>query len=317
MDTATVRNRYKVNRFCRKMVYLITNFAFFHYLCIMTNYREMMSRLKPLYDAGEARAISRLVMESLFGMTWTDVLGGAMSAMTEEQASRLESTVARLEKGEPVQYVLGSASFCGRMFHVEPGVLIPRPETELLVLETIFDTVGINNSHSLSVLDIGTGSGCIAITIALDNPEWDVTAWDISDTALRIAADNARRLGAANVRFDRVDILNTSLLPDATYDLIISNPPYVCRKERVDMDSIVAEHEPEIALFVPDDDPLRFYKAIAAYARKALAPGGRLLLEINSAFGSEIKQLLTDSGFHDVTVKKDQFDNDRIAGGAV
>jgi release factor glutamine methyltransferase len=281
------------------------------------NYRELMSRLMSIYDSGEARAILRLVMDSFFNMSWTDVLGGSMESMTAEQQVELEKIMLSLEKGEPVQYVLGEAVFCGRTFHVEPGVLIPRPETELLVLESTYDFIGKLTKPSINVLDIGTGSGCIAITMALNHPEWNIFGCDISDVALRVAADNAKRLGASNVTFIKTDILNPNIKSSREYDIIVSNPPYVCMKERRQMDAIVADHEPSLALFVPDDDPLKFHKAIAAFAKRSLAEGGRLLFEINTAYHKEVEELLIGEGYKNVKVTKDQFDNFRIAEGTL
>ena len=281
----------------------------------MMNLRELTSRLAKVYDYGEARAVLRLVMECAFHLTWTDVLGGEAERMTPEVCCRLENIMQRLEQGEPVQYVLGEAVFCDRTFHVGPGVLIPRPETELLVQECLSCAPEATHSAPFSVLDIGTGSGCIATTIALERPECTVFAWDISAAALRIATDNADRLGAGNVTFSRIDILDANIGCSQKYDIIVSNPPYICEKERNAMDRIVTDHEPEEALFVPDDDPLRFYNAIAVFARRALNPGGRLFFEVNSAYYNNVERLLRKSGFAGVEVKKDQFGNYRIVGG--
>ncbi len=277
--------------------------------------RELTSRLSQRYDQGEARAIMRIVMESAFHMSWTDVLCGGIESLSSEEEERLEGIMTRLEKGEPVQYVLGEASFCDRTFHVEPGVLIPRPETELIIEECAHEAKANAPTDKLHALDIGTGSGCIAISIALDQPSWTVEGWDISDTALRIAKGNADRLGADNVTFHMVDILDIGIDCNQKYDIIVSNPPYICEREREDMESIVIDHEPSLALFVPDDDPLRFYKAITAFATHHLNKGGKLTFEINRAYYKEVAQLLTSSGFHDVEVKKDQFDNYRTVGG--
>ncbi len=277
--------------------------------------RELTSRLSEVYDRGEARAVLRLVMESAFGLSWTDVLCGEAERLSPEQCSRLEEIMLRLESGEPVQYVLGEAVFCDRTFHIEPGVLIPRPETELLAGECLSDMAENQHSDPCTVLDIGTGSGCIATTIALERPHWTVFGWDISDTALHIAADNAARLGADNVTFHKVDILRENSGCTLKFDIIVSNPPYICEKERIDMERTVTEHEPEEALFVPDDDPLRFYKAITAFATRHLNKDGKLAFEINRAYYKEVEELLRGAGFHGVKTKKDQFDNYRIVKG--
>lgn len=277
--------------------------------------RELTSRLSEVYDRGEARAVLRIVMESAFGLSWTDVLCGAAENLSPEQRLRLEEIMLRLESGEPVQYVLGEAVFYDHTFRIGPGVLIPRPETELLVRECLSGAADKGQDEHCTVLDIGTGSGCIATTVALERPHWTVLGWDISSTALRIAADNAVRLGADNVTFSRVDILKEDLDCTQKFDIIVSNPPYICEKERIDMERIVTEHEPEEALFVPDDDPLKFYKAIAAFATRCLNEGGRLVFEINRAYYKEVEELLREAGFHDIEAKKDQFDNYRIVGG--
>ncbi len=277
----------------------------------MTAYRDILLRLAQHYDSGEARAILRLVMESRFNMSWTDVLCGGMDSLPVEKQQELERIVCRLEKSEPVQYVLGEAEFCGRIFRVASGVLVPRPETEELV-EEASRTEGVK-----SMLDIGTGSGCIALSLALEHPDWQVAAWDVSPDALRIARDNARKLGVENIVFEQMDILNLTDEKDRKWDLIVSNPPYICQNERADMEKHVLLHEPETALFVPDDDPLLFYRAIADYGRQSIADGGRLLFEINRRFGCETADLLRARGYNNVYIKADQFGNDRIVGGAL
>ena len=240
----------------------------------------------------------------------------------------------RLEKSEPVQYVLGAEWFAGRLFDVAPGVLIPRPETEDLVKwacdeakekekednskkergkEEKEDSKEEEAPHP-SILDIGTGSGCIAITVALTMPQARVTAWDISTDALAIAAGNAHKLGAS-VRFEHQDALSA---PDdeERWDVIVSNPPYICDRERADMSDNVLSYEPELALFVPDSDPLLFYCAIARYASKALKPGGRLLFETNTAYAHEVAQAMADEGFTAIEVRNDCFGKPRMVKGA-
>lgn len=272
------------------------------------NYTRLWQQLTPLYGRDEAVAIARLVMESLFGLTLTDIVCGRADSLSAEDQARLDAVSVRLATGEPVQYVLGEASFCGRMFHVAPGVLIPRPETETLC-QTVIDTMGQQTAPR--VLDIGTGSGCIAVTLALGLNQPQVTAWDISDDALAIARDNARRLGA-EVTFERRDALRLQAETEPQWDVIVSNPPYVTLSERATMHDNVLRHEPATALFVPDNDPLRFYRAIAAYAVTALRPGGRLFFEINPRFAKEMAAMLTGMGYAGAGIVKDQFGKERI-----
>ena len=229
----------------------------------------------------------------------------------------------RLEKGEPVQYIIGVADFFGRQFHVAPGVLIPRPETEELcrwilasdkhgLTRTVRE---ISHQSDANILDIGTGSGCIAITLALELPDAQVTAWDISDDALRIAAGNAKSLGA-NVTFKHRDVLDSSLftlhssLPK--WDLIVSNPPYICEKEKSPMECNVLDHEPHLALFVPDDDPLLFYRAIAQYAADALKAQGSLFFEINPLYADDLARMLRMMSYNDILIHQDQFGKPRF-----
>ena len=283
------------------------------------NYEELWHRLTPLYDSDEAKAIVRWVLDVRFGLSWADILCGKVTELSANDQTELEKIMLRLEKGEPVQYIIGVADFCGRQFHVEPGVLIPRPETaELcrLILSTDLHvqtrTIRENPCHSdAKILDIGTGSGCIAITLALEIPEAKVTAWDISDDALRIASENATRLGA-HVVFEKHDALNISpstlhLPPSTQYDLIVSNPPYICRNEADGMAKNVLDYEPHQALFVPDEDPLLFYRAIAQYATKALKPQGALCFEINPLYASSLSLLLSTMSCYDIKTLPDQF----------
>ena len=280
-------------------------------------YEELWRRLTPLYDAGEAKAIVRLVLDECYGLSWADVLGGKVSELSANDQTELEKIMLRLEKGEPVQYIIGVADFCGRQFHVEPGVLIPRPETEELCRMVIEEREISQEGQSplCEILDIGTGSGCIAITLALELPDAKVTAWDISDDALRIASANAKALGAS-VTFQHHDALDSSLftlhstLPK--WDLIVSNPPYICRKEADGMDKNVLGYEPHEALFVPDDDPLLFYRAIARYATKALKPNGYLFFEINPLYADDLTQLLGEMLCYNAEILNDQFGKPRF-----
>lgn len=296
-------------------------------------YNQLWKRLTAIYNEREAQAIVRTVLDALFGMSLTDICLGKVTQLSADDTTRLEKIMQRLEKSEPVQYVLGAEWFAGRLFDVAPGVLIPRPETEDLVKwacdeakekednskeergkeEKEVSKKGEEAPHP-SILDIGTGSGCIAITVALALPQARVTAWDISTDALAIAAGNAHRLGAS-VRFEHQDALSA---PDdeERWDVIVSNPPYICDRERADMSDNVISYEPELALFVPDNDPLLFYHAIARYASKALKPGGRLLFETNTAYAHEVAQVMADEGFTAIEVRNDCFGKPRMVKGA-
>lgn len=298
-------------------------------------YNQLWKRLTVIYNEREAQAIVRTVLDALFGMSLTDICLGKVTQLSADDTTRLEKIMQRLEKSEPVQYVLGAEWFAGRLFDVAPGVLIPRPETEELVKWTCDEAKekekednskeergkeekevskkGEEAPHP-SILDIGTGSGCIAITVALALPQARVTAWDISTDALAIAAGNAHRLGAS-VRFEHQDALSA---PDdeERWDVIVSNPPYICDRERADMSDNVLSYEPELALFVPDSDPLLFYRAIARYASKALKPGGRLLFETNTAYAHEVAQTMANEGFTAIEVRNDCFGKPRMVKGA-
>lgn len=345
-------------------------------------YNQLWKRLTAIYNEREAQAIVRTVLDALFGMSLTDICLGKVTQLSADDTTRLEKIMQRLEKSEPVQYVLGAEWFVGRLFDVAPGVLIPRPETEDLVKwacdeakekednskeergkeekevskkrealkkeeqplssplkeekeglrkgedapqkeEQLLSSLLKNNNEVSkkgeeaphpSILDIGTGSGCIAITVALALPQARVTAWDISTDALAIAAGNAHRLGAS-VRFEHQDALSA---PDdeERWDVIVSNPPYICDKERADMSDNVLSYEPELALFVPDSAPLLFYRAIARYASKALKPGGRLLFETNTAYAHEVAQTMANEGFTAIEVRNDCFGKPRMVKGA-
>lgn len=286
------------------------------------NYSALWHRLLPVYAAPEAQAVIRLVLEELYGFTLTDLVMGSVEALPVKEQQRLNAIVARLRKGEPVQYILGKARFCGRDFRVSPAVLIPRPETEVLCRLVINDAhelpAPLPGSPSPAILDIGTGSGCIAVTLALDLPDADVSAIDISDAALKVAAGNAARLHA-DVNFLRRDILKAAEEEsDADrptshkWSVIVSNPPYIAENEKKDMETNVLDYEPGQALFVPDDDPLRFYRAIAVYAARTLRTGGRLYFEINPLYAEPLQRMLAKKGFTDIRMVDDQFGKQRF-----
>lgn len=282
------------------------------------NYSTLWRKLMPTYTASEAQAMTRLVLEDLHGFSLTDIAMGAVTDLSTGERERLECIFKRLREGEPVQYVLGKAWFRGRQFGVAPGVLIPRPETEELCQAIVDDCKNFekHDDNPQSVLDIGTGSGCIAISLALDMPDANVTAIDISDQALSIASANATMLHA-NVSFRKQDILqaattSVSDISQAKWDVIVSNPPYITEKEKADMEPNVLDHEPSLALFVPNDDPLRFYRAIATYASMTLNRDGRLYFEINPLFANDMTYMLTQKGFANATIVNDQFGKQRF-----
>lgn len=272
-------------------------------------YRELWRTLEPLYGNGEARAVTDYVLDVCFGLSKADIMCGAVEEMTAEKTAELNKIFGRLTEGEPVQYVLGRAEFCGRWFSVRPGVLIPRPETEELCAWITADSKA---SASPKVLDIGTGSGCIAITLQLDMPESKVTAWDISADALDVARENAQQLGA-NVNFVKLDALNAK--PEGEWDVIVSNPPYICEKEKKDMAVNVLEHEPHKALFVPDADPLLFYRAITRLAVQTLSKGGRLYFEINPIYADDTCRMMQAEGMTAVELRSDMYGKQRMAKG--
>ncbi|HYC87214.1 MAG TPA: peptide chain release factor N(5)-glutamine methyltransferase [Chryseosolibacter sp.] len=281
-----------------------------------------MKNSKILFDAlsaeilpGESRdevhSIVGIILEELFGLSKADLIAGKVVNVSREQEEALSGIVARLNRREPIQYVIGSGHFFGRAFNVSPAVLIPRPETEMLV-STVLKLTGRRNVKS-SILDIGTGSGCIAITLALELPNATVYACDVSPDALAVARSNAAANHAA-IHFMQHDVLKHDL-PFGMFDVIVSNPPYVTESEQKDIDRNVLDHEPHLALFVPDDDPLIFYKAITSKGASALLPGGLLAVEINEKFGEDIAVLFSRNGFLEIEVIRDLSGKNRIVTG--
>lgn len=264
------------------------------------------SRLQPYYTAEEVSALSRIVCCDLLGQAPTDYYLGKDIALSPKKEQELEDILQRLSRFEPLQYIEGRTLFLGREFWVAPGVLIPRPETEELV-ELMLKEIPAD----ARILDVGTGSGCIAISLAKELPDALVTAWDVSPEALSVARVNARKL-QANVRFVECDVLACQVDEVGLYDVIVSNPPYVTEAEKADMEPNVLQWEPSLALFVPDDDPLRFYRRIAVLGRDMLADGGRLYFEINRAYGREMVEMLRTMGYVGVRVEKDLSQNDRF-----
>lgn len=264
------------------------------------------SRLQPYYTAEEVSALSRIVCCDLLGQAPTDYYLGKDIVLSSKKEQELEDILQRLSRFEPLQYIEGRTLFLGREFWVAPGVLIPRPETEELV-ELMLKEIPAD----ARILDVGTGSGCIAISLAKELPDTLVTAWDVSPEALSVARVNARK-HQADVRFVECDVLACQVDEVGLYDVIVSNPPYVTEAEKADMEPNVLQWEPSLALFVPDDDPLRFYRRIAVLGRDMLADGGRLYFEINRAYGREMVEMLRTMGYVRVRVKKDLSQNDRF-----
>ena len=264
---------------------------------------KALQKLQQRYGSGEGRALYELILGERFGLSRTDILLGKDTTLSADEQAELQIIVDRVAKGEPVQYVLGTEEFCGREFLVCPGVLIPRPETQQLV-RLVSQNVPIGST----VLDIGTGSGCIAITLALAG--YKVTALDVSAEALAVAKQNAERLGA-EVEFVKGDIFQCSMF-NVQWNAIVSNPPYVCESEAAVMDANVLDHEPHLALFVPDDDPLLFYRVIADYGQEHLVDEGQIFFEVNRSYAEQVAELLLQKGYEDAKVVKDDYENNRF-----
>jgi release factor glutamine methyltransferase len=266
--------------------------------------------LASLYPPEEIKELIRIIMESVCGLSPYQYLSMGDEMIPSEDKSKIENIVNRLVAYEPIQYILGREFFRGLEFNVNPSVLIPRPETAQLVSLIVEDW----KESSPRVLDIGTGSGCIAVSIAKALSESTVVAMDVSAEALSVANGNAR-INSVDVRFVRADVLDDSTLGgvfDMGYDVIVSNPPYIAEKEKDDIERNVLDYEPSLALFVPDENPLLFYKAISKLAYENLNEGGTLYFEINGAFGSETAEAVRSEGFGTVEIIKDYYDKDRI-----
>ncbi|MBR5834659.1 MAG: peptide chain release factor N(5)-glutamine methyltransferase [Bacteroidales bacterium] len=272
--------------------------------------------ISALYPEGEAKEMVYAFLEHHVGTKrHTHIIEPAYE-VPQEKALQAVAAFERMAAGEPMQYVVGVADFYGRQFRVTPDVLIPRPETELLCREAIIDRTSSDGLESLRILDLCTGSGCIAWTLALEMPGAEVTAVDISDGALAVSssqdfAQEIARTGACSPTFIKADVLAGPSLTQQ-YDILVSNPPYVMDKEKVLMRTNVLDHEPHLALFVSDDDPLIFYRAIAQWAQALLKPDGYCIVEINEALGQETAQIYINAGFRCVNVIRDLSDRDRF-----
>ncbi|SHG91319.1 release factor glutamine methyltransferase [Chryseolinea serpens] len=293
-------------------------------------FRYFVSRM-PSEDAEEVNAMAYIVLEHLFSISRTDVLADKPVTMSPVMEEKMETILNRLSTGEPLQYVLGETEFYGRRFGVRPGVLIPRPETEELV-RLVVGEVGARSQEPgarswepvvgswrsgapIRVLDIGTGTGCIPITLFLEIKGAEVFAVDVSEVAIAVARENASLLNA-KVDIVKLDILNDAL-PWDKLDVMVSNPPYIPWSEKVEMRRNVTDFEPALALFVPEDDPLIFYKAIARQASRALRRSGLLAVEIHERFGEGVANIFREEGFREVMIVKDIFGKERIVKGVL
>ncbi|WP_234387169.1 peptide chain release factor N(5)-glutamine methyltransferase [Aquimarina sp. Aq78] len=272
---------------------------------LRANFTNSLSRI---YDSEEILSFFYILSEEILGFKRVDVAMHLDKILTIEEKANFDKARRRLEKQEPIQYIIGKTYFYGIPFMVNENVLIPRPETEELVDWIIEDQK--KDKQSITILDIGTGSGCIAISLAKKIPEAKVYAMDISEQAIQVARDNAKK-NQADITFIKADILEVKeLFQD--FDIIVSNPPYVRELEKKEMRSNVLDNEPQRALFVSDNEPLLFYKKITDLAKEKLKENGGLYFEINQYLGVETKNMIESKGFKSVEVRKDLYDNERM-----
>ena len=270
--------------------------------------KHIKENLGSYYPAGEVAAFTRIIATEILGIPQMTFFLKENVELTHEQEATLEDAIKRLQKYEPIQYIQGYSDFCGLRFKVTPATLIPRPETSELV-----EWVASEATGNERILDIGTGSGCIAVSLANKMPQSEVTAWDISNEALAVATENSRSNGT-EVLFEQVDII--AYQPEEKqFDIIVSNPPYIKENEKSAMHSNVLDWEPHTALFVPDSDPLLFYRTIAKKGLTLLKPGGTLYFEINRAHGAETTEMLAGLGYTGIELRKDFAENDRMIKG--
>ena len=261
--------------------------------------------LSHCYSAGEIKAFTRIIATELLGISQMAYFLKDNITLTAEQEELLDNAIERLKKQEPIQYILGYSDFCGLRFKVTPATLIPRPETSELV-----EWIASEATGNEKILDIGTGSGCIAVSLARKLPQSSTEAWDISPEALAIATENSIASNCM-VTFRQVDILEHKSAEEQ-FDIVVSNPPYIRELEKSGMEANVLDWEPHTALFVPDSDPLLFYRTIAEKSLTMLRSGGKLYFEINREFGNETVQMLAALGYTDIELRKDFADNDRM-----
>lgn len=276
---------------------------FFLYLCSVKQQIDyIISQLRGYYPDEELRELAYWVVEETTGITRTEILIGRKDT---KNIPNLEIILQKLRAHVPVQYIFGHTEWMGLDLRVTPATLIPRPETAELVAWIL---QSISPHAHMRVLDIGTGSGCIAIALKHRAPQWHVTGVDISSEALSVAHDNAIR-NNTEVEWQHIDILNEAIDDKGPWDIIVSNPPYICEKEKVDMEARVLDYEPQKALFVPDTDPLLFYRRIASFR----AP--MLFFEINEAYGKEVCEMMREMGYNNVELKHDMYGKPRMVFG--
>ena len=268
---------------------------------------EIRNALREHYPDSEALALAKMLLVEAFGFSTLELYGSKDKEISGKRLDVLNEMIARLKKNEPIQYVIGAEVFCGWTFEVNENVLIPRPETQELVHWIEADW---KSDAPCRILDVGTGSGCIAISLSKLLEGAEVEAWDISEGALRVARRNADR-NEAQVFFRQIDVLK-ACTEDCRYDVIVSNPPYITESEKQDMDANVLDWEPHTALFVPDADPLLFYRRIAELGVSMLNEGGALYFEINRAYGEETVRMLEGLGYKQIELRKDNWGNDRM-----
>ena len=274
--------------------------------------KSIREELSGTYPTGEIDAIAHILATDLLHISETTYFLRDEVSLTPEKETLLADALQRLKKDEPLQYIIGETEFCGLRFRVNPSVLIPRPETGELVRMIAAE----NKGRKCRILDRGTGSGCIAVTLAKELGQSTVSAWDISPEALATATENSL-LNGTEVTFSQHDILSYTPTGNDRYEIIVSNPPYIKELEKSGMESNVLKWEPSIALFVPDSDPLLFYRTIAQKARQMLTADGRLYFEINREHGEETCTMLASLGYKEIRLHKDFADNDRMVSARI
>lgn len=269
-------------------------------------YTHIRKELSGYYPESETAALAKWILTDVFHLSTLDLYAGKDMNFSSEMLARAEDILMRLKSYEPIQYIVGEATFCGLTFEVTPDVLIPRPETSELVDWIVAD----HPQEGVRLLDIGTGSGCIPISLAKKMLLPQVAAWDVSSQALEVAQRNARK-NEVDIAFELVDVLGDDI-PAMQLDVLVSNPPYIGESERKSMERNVLDWEPDLALFVPDSNPLVFYRRIAELGLHLLVPGGMLYFEINQLYGKETCELLEELGYDSVELRKDFYGNDRM-----